>query len=203
MCPEIFKYSDVRKCVMVPTSIDNVIIQEKFKEYDKNEIIKTSVITSLVIRNGLEKLQYKYEISRRKLTLALTMYGVSVFDSKYGDTCEELMEMRDNLLDISSSGIEVDSIICASILDTIKVYVNNLQSPKRDTIYMYRHVHDYIGGVARVLSADFSGIARLILYMALKDGGIKIPDDIIPKFEESLFAIHKLYGIILDNIKST
>jgi len=187
----------------IPTDLEKIIKMLEEKEDSIEEIVKTSLTTSVQIRNAIEEIRYKYRISARKAVLALTTFGVQLIDSRWGDLIEKIEMMRQKLIEYSNySSDRYKSLMASRILDTSKIYVNSIEGARKQVIYIFDNIHRYTGWVGRMVNAEQSSILRLAFYVAMDKLGMKsTPVQQITNFDMSIRVLYDLLRMVLDRLE--
>jgi len=174
--------------------MDNV---KKSKKINKNEVIKMSVRTGENLRIAIEEIEQRYEISQRKATIAMVEYGTWWIYTKYHQKIADIYEYREKIrhAKIDKPDSLYNSVACR-LMDSLKVYVNDLTNIKPINVSLWRKDYDYLGGVARALSSDLSSILRLTMYVAADAEGIKLFEGEITRFVQSLDINKKILEML-------
>jgi len=176
---------------------------DKNKLVQKEEIVRTKIKTGDLLRLGLEELGRKYNKTQREILIAAITYGARNINRIWGEIIKNIYRKRDVLYKFLVNCKDKTSyewILANRILESLKVYVNNMQNIKAISLYCFRRDYEYLGGVARALGSDFSCIARLAIYITLDAEHLLIPDGVIDAFNNSVKVMNDLLDYVISEV---
>jgi len=205
MHPEKFKYSFLNLAPMHTGGLFKDIVEnvKLSKKINKNEISKTTLRTGENLRLAIEEIEHRYKISQRKATIAMIEYGAGWIYSRYHEKIADIYELREKirLARINDPG-SVHKLIVSRLIDSLKIYMNDLTNIRPISAFMYRKDYDYLGGVARAVGADLSSILRLAMYTAADAEGIGLFRQEIDRFRDSIEINRKILKVLIKFLES-